>query len=63
MINLKDYRANPQKYHQGATDKGHDIDWKQFDALDSETRSLKHQIDECNAQRNELSKQIQTMEK
>lgn len=63
MINLKDYRENPQKYIQGARDKGHTIDWESFDALDTEVRKLKYQIDELNAQRNTLSKQIQTMEK
>ncbi len=63
MINLKDYREHPEKYHKGAADKGHDIDRKQFDALDTQVRELKFQLDELSAKRNELSKSIQTMEK
>lgn len=63
MINLKHYREQPQIYIKGAADKGHTIDWKQFDELDAQVRTLKHEIDKLNALRNELSKSIQTIEK
>lgn len=63
MINLKDYREYPQKYIKGAADKGHTIDRDLFDNLDTQVRELKFFIDESNAKRNTLSKQIQTLQK
>lgn len=63
MIDLKDYRENPEKYIKGAADKGHTIDWKLFDSLDSEVRGLKFAVDELNGKRNELSKSIQSLDK
>jgi len=63
MIDIKDYREHPEKYIQWAKDKWSTIDWDAFASLDTKVRSLKHQLDEMNAKRNELSKSIQTLEK
>lgn len=62
MINLKDYRQNPAKYHKGAKDKWSTIDREQFDLLDKQTRDAKFALDEANATRNELTKQIQELQ-
>lgn len=63
MIDLKDYRKNKVKYQQGATDKWHTIDWSAFDILDDDLRKAKFALDEANANRNELTKQIQVLQK
>lgn len=63
MIDLKDYRKNPEKYHKGAKDKLSQIDWGHFDILDQETREAKLALDEANANRNELTKKIQELQK
>lgn len=63
MIDIKDYRKNPEKYHKGAKDKGSLIDRSQFELLDVQTRDAKFSLDESNAKRNALTKQIQELQK
>ena len=63
MINLKDYRDNPQRYIKGAADKRVQVDWDRFAQLDEQVRGLKFQLDELNAQRNTLSKEIEEKQK
>ncbi len=59
MIDLKQYRLDPQTYRQGAANKWIQLDWTQIDLLDSALRTTKWQLDEVNAQRNALSKQVE----
>ncbi len=41
MIDLKQYRLDPQVYQQGAANKGISLDWTQIDLLDSALRTTK----------------------
>lgn len=63
MIDLKQYRIDPQMYQQGAANKGIILDWSHIDALDISLRNAKAQLDEVNAERNMLSKQIEQLKK
>jgi seryl-tRNA synthetase len=59
MIDLKDYRTNPTKYHKGAADKGAQIDRAAFDMLDTMMKQTLTSIEALRTQRNELTTQIQ----
>ncbi len=63
MIDLKEYRTNPGKYHKGAADKGHTIDWELFDQLDERVRTLKQQADELKARRNTFTSEVDELRK
>jgi len=63
MINLKDYRENPQKYINGATNKWIEIDRNTFDESDKKVRALQTSIDELKSKRNTLSQQVSQSEK
>lgn len=58
MIDLKDYRTNPQKYIQGAEKKRVAVDRERFNVLDEQLREARQEIDEANGKRNYLSSQI-----
>lgn len=63
MIDLKLYRADKQKYIDGARNKRVDVDRSTFDALDEQLRTMRNEIDALNARRNELTKEIPTAQK
>jgi seryl-tRNA synthetase len=59
MINIKDYRLNPQKYQIGAQQKWVTIDWPAFEALDAELKMQTSALETLLARRNSLSKDIE----
>ena len=61
MINLKDYRENPQKYKDWAQQKNTQIDWEVFDAAEHKVREIQVQLDTLKAQRNDLSTKVWQM--
>ena len=63
MINLKDYRQNPQKYIIWAKDKMVEVDRKLFDMTDAQLRALKWKQEAMLKQRNDLSKEIDVKRK
>ena len=63
MIDIKDYRANPQKYIDSAVAKNATIDRTQFDKLDTKRRELLVQVESTLAHKNTVSKQIQDLKK
>lgn len=63
MIDLKDYRKNPTKYHTWAINKWTEIDWELFDQLDEQVKELKLSLEEMLAQRNTLSAKVQKAQK
>lgn len=63
MIDLKAYRADKQKYIDGAKNKGVRVDRDAVDALDATTKDLKQQLDDLAARRNHLSAQVQELQK
>ncbi len=63
MIDLKAYRADKQRYIDGAKNKWVRVDREQVDALDSSTRELKQQLDDLASRRNQLSAQVQELQK
>jgi len=58
MIDLKQFRQNPEKFIKAAKLKGEEIDFDLFAKLDKELRELQTRLDTLNAQRNQISKQI-----
>ncbi len=63
MIDLKKYRENSEIYIKWSNNKWVNIDWHKFDQLDKILREIKWEIDNLNAQRNELSKEIETIKR
>jgi seryl-tRNA synthetase len=63
MIDLKAYRADKQKYIDGAKNKRVVVDREQIDHLDATTKDLKQQLDDLAARRNQLSAQVQEKQK
>lgn len=63
MIDLKAYRADKQRYIDGAKNKWVRVDREQVDALDTSTRELKQQLDDLASRRNQLSAQVQELQK
>jgi seryl-tRNA synthetase len=58
MIDLKQLRADPQRFKQGAIDKGVDVDIDRLVQLDEHIRAIKTQMEERRAQQNKISKEI-----
>ncbi len=59
MIDLKDLRANPDKYRKGLADKGHPPDLAdKLLAVDAELRPLITQREQLTAEKNQIGKQI-----
>jgi len=58
MIDLKDLRANPEKYRQGAADKHSPVDLDQLLAVDAELRAAMTRQQELTAEKNRIGKQI-----
>jgi len=63
MIDLKEYRTNPQKFIKGAADKGHTIDRASFDKLDEHVRTSKQKVEELKAQRNTFTEEVDALRK
>ena len=63
MINLKEYRENPQRFIDGAANKWVSIDWNVFDESDKKVRSLQTRLDDLKSKRNTLSQQVSQSEK
>src|SRR5262245_14048024 len=58
MIDLKQLRANPDRFKQGARDKGVDVDIERLVKLDEELRAIKTDMETRRAEQNRLSKEI-----
>ena len=58
MIDLKQLRANPDRFKQGAHDKGVDVDIERLVKLDEELRAIKTDMETRRAEQNRLSKEI-----
>jgi seryl-tRNA synthetase len=63
MIDLKLYRADKQKYIDGANNKRVSVDRDAVDRLDDAIRALKLECDELAARRNQLSAEVQQLQK
>gem|GEM_PF-3395033 len=63
MIDLKQLRENPQKYIDGATNKGVKLDRDAFLDLDKSVRALQASVDELKAKKNKLSQEVSQSEK
>jgi seryl-tRNA synthetase len=58
MIDLKQLRADPDRFRQGARDKGVDVDVERLVRLDEELRALKTEMENRRAEQNRISKEI-----
>lgn len=58
MIDLKDLRADPEKYHRGAADKNSDVDIDQLLSLDEAVRALQTRQQQLAAEKNAIGKEI-----
>jgi len=58
MIDLKDLRANPDKYRKGAADKGSHADLDALLSADQDLRALMTRQQELTAEKNRIGKQI-----
>ena len=58
MIDLKQLRADPQRFIQGARDKGVDVDIPRLMQLDEQLRQLKTEIENRRAEQNKISKEV-----
>jgi seryl-tRNA synthetase len=61
MIDLKDLRADPDKYRKGAADKNYDVDIDALLAIDTQLRPLQTQREQLAAEKNQIGKQIGQM--
>src|SRR5687768_10451869 len=58
MIDLKQLRADPQRFKQGARDKNIEVDIDQLLRLDEELRAIKTDVENRRAEQNKISKEI-----
>lgn len=58
MIDLKQLRENPDRFKQGARDKGNDVDIERLLRLDQERRRLLADMEQSRAEQKRLSKEI-----
>lgn len=58
MIDLKQLRAEPQRFVQGARDKGVDVDIRRLLEIDEQLRQLKTDVENRRAEQNKISKEI-----
>jgi len=58
MIDLKQLRSDPERFKQGARDKGVDVDIDRLIALDEQLRALKTDMESRRAEQNRISKEI-----
>jgi len=58
MIDLKQLRADPDRFKQGACDKGVEVDIERLIALDERLRALKTDMESRRAEQNRISKEV-----
>lgn len=58
MIDLKQLRADPDRFKQGARNKGIDVDIERLIKLDEEIRVLRKEMEDRRAEQNRISKEI-----
>lgn len=58
MLDLRFVRANLDLVRRKVTEKGYEIDWDRFMAIDQERRGLQTELDNLRSLRNEISKKI-----
>jgi seryl-tRNA synthetase len=58
MIDIRQLRENPEKYRQGARDKGAEVDFDRLLALDEERRAILSKMEAKRAEQNRISKEI-----
>jgi seryl-tRNA synthetase len=58
MIDLKQLRADSQRFIQGARDKGVDVDIRRLMELDEQLRQLKSEVESRRAEQNKISKEV-----
>lgn len=58
MIDLKQLRADPKRFKDGARDKGVDVDIDRLIRLDEELRAIKTEMEIRRAEQNKISKEI-----
>ena len=58
MIDLKDLRHNPDRYHQGALDKQMTVDINRLLELDEQVRAIQSDVESKRAEQNAIGKEI-----
>ena len=58
MIDIRQLRENPERFRQGARDKGAEVDFDRLLALDAERREILQKLESRRAEQNRLSKEI-----
>ncbi|NBX26261.1 MAG: serine--tRNA ligase, partial [Planctomycetes bacterium] len=58
MIDPKAFRENPDRFRQGAADKGAAIDFDRLMALDERRRAILTEMEAKKAEQNRLSKEV-----
>lgn len=58
MIDIRQLRENPEKYRQGARDKGADVDFARLVALDDARRAILTKLEGKRAEQNRVSKEV-----
>src|SRR5690606_11515847 len=58
MIDLKQLRADPERFKQGARDKNIDVDIDRLLELDEQLRSIRTEMERQRAEQNRISKEI-----
>jgi len=47
VIDLEQFRRDPEKFRNGAASKGIELDWEKIIDVDSNFRTLQHSVDEA----------------
>ncbi|MBL9140346.1 MAG: serine--tRNA ligase, partial [Phycisphaerae bacterium] len=58
MIDIRQLRENPERFRQGARDKGAEIDFDRLLALDEERLAVLTKLETARAEQNRISKEI-----
>ena len=58
MIDIRQLRENPERFRQGARDKGADVQIDRLLALDEARRGILQKLETRRAEQNRLSKEI-----
>jgi len=57
MIDIKAFRDDPERFIQGARDKGMDVDFPRLRALDEQRRRVLSDLEQKRAEQNRLGKE------